>query len=109
MQTQSLNDFLTEKGVSTHLKVKRSLAQAFGLPMDNGTEEQQAALLKALLWGSAALVGEPVQSYRVDVAFDGHPSLCFDTIEAAKAHEDIMNEEGHATRIVRTITISQVM
>lgn len=109
-QTQTLNEFLEAKGVSTHLKVKRSLAQAFGLPMDNGTEEQQGALLRALKVGSMATVGKLTESFKVE-GFNFEDKLTAELSTQAEASESQINMEkdGWRCRVSKTITISIVL
>lgn len=104
--SNELNEFLTAKGVSTHLKVKRSLAQAFGLPMDNGTEEQQGAVLRALKTGVMGAFGETKETYRVETAFDKLTTTIFDNYNEALTESKKITERGFTCRIVIVTTIT---
>ena len=107
---KELNDFLTAKGSSTDLRVKRTLAQAFGLPMDNGTEEQQSDLLRALKVGCMAIHGTIVESFKVEVAFREEENRDFDTLPLAKDYEKAMrNTINTVCRISQVTTISSVI
>lgn len=108
MQT-TLNDFLTAKGVTTNLKHKRSLAQAFGLPMDNGTDQQQNALLRALQAGEMGINSIAKESFKVEVAFDEQANAEFANIEDANGYRDNQNKQGKVCRVSRVTTISQVL
>lgn len=109
MNTQTLTEFLTAKGVRNDLRVKRALAQAFGLPMDKGTPEQEGPLLKALQAGEMGINATAKESYKVEVAFDEHSNAEFAELSDARTYEGNQNSQGKVCRVSRVITIAQVL
>lgn len=103
--SNELNEYLKEKGASTDLRAKRSLAIAFGLPFDNGTSEQETALLLALKVGGMAKQNSVSEIFKVEVAFDIEPAQTFTTLEAAKAYEDTF-ENKTLLRATKLTTIT---
>lgn len=104
-----LNEYLKEKGVSNDIRNKRMLATAFGLIFDASTTEQESALLLALKVGGMATGKNVIESFRVDVAFDEQASQYFNAFELAKNYSDSMHDKCKATRISKTISISQII
>lgn len=107
MQPFTLTDYLSAKGVRNDLRVKRVLAVALGLPFDNGTPEQESALLSALKVGSMAN-GETRDSYSVEIAFES-ASFFFDTFEKAHHFAGEQSKAGKYCRILKQVTVSALI
>lgn len=108
---KELNEFLEAKGVSTHLKVKRSLAQAFGLAMDNGTDQQQSDLLRALKVGEMAINGTVKDHFKIE-GFNFDDKLTVEAankIEASDTQIQMEKDGWRQCRVSKVITISQVL
>ncbi len=111
MNAQTLNEFLTERGVTTNLKHKRTLAKAFGLPMQTGTPEEEAALLMAFKACSGIANGKATETFRVEVASfeaDEKPYMCSD-LDQVQERMDLLKSENKLCRALRVITITQVI
>lgn len=106
--SNELNEYLESKGVSTHLNQKRTLAKAFGLPMDNGTDEQQSALLRALKVGAMATADNMAENFKVEIAsFDLLPAKYFDMQKTAESF--VKENPELKCRITRVISISEIL
>ncbi len=104
---KELNDYLEQKGCSTHLKHKRQLAAAFGLQMDNGTPEQQSALLRALKAGEMASNGSAKESFKIEVAFAWNEDREFANAQEAGAYQYERTQAGRHCRLLKVTSISQ--
>ncbi len=111
MQTQTLNEFLVERGVSTNLKHKRTLAKAFGIPMQTGTPEEETALLMAFKACAGIATGKATETFRIEIAsFEGDekPYMCSD-LEQVEERMKLLKSENKLCRALRVITITQVL
>lgn len=106
----TLNEWMAAKGMRPDLRIKRVLAQGFGLPMDKGTPEQESTLLRALQAGEMASRGTVTESFKVQAFnFEQREEKGFETAKEAEAAKMEMEAQGWRCRVSRLITISTVL